>query len=100
MCNRLRGEGWGDGERLTALLRSFRTQVNGHSRNKSWVKKLQIVFAILLERVRVAFLLDSLSLSRHGESSVEHSSVMILDPAFGNSLEKERLVWDSRTSQQ
>ena len=33
-------------------------------------------------------LLDSLSLSRHGESSSEPSSVMILDPAFGNSLEK------------
>jgi hypothetical protein len=30
--------------------------------------------------------LDSLSLSRHGESSSELVSVMILDPAFGNSL--------------
>jgi hypothetical protein len=33
-------------------------------------------------------LLDSLSLSRHGESSSELSSVMILNPAFGNSLWK------------
>ena len=33
-------------------------------------------------------LLDSLSLSRHGESSSELCSVMILDPAFGNSLWK------------
>ena len=33
-------------------------------------------------------LLDSLSLSRHGESSGELGSVMILDPAFGNSLWK------------
>ena len=33
-------------------------------------------------------LLDSLSLSRHGESSSELGSVMILDPAFGNSLWK------------
>jgi hypothetical protein len=29
-----------------------------------------------------------LSLSRHGESSSEPRSVMILDPAFGNSLWK------------
>ena len=33
-------------------------------------------------------LLDSLSLSRHGESSSELRSVMILDPMFGNSLWK------------
>ena len=33
-------------------------------------------------------LLDSLSLSRHGESSGELSSVMILNPTFGNSLWK------------
>src|ERR1035437_832985 len=33
-------------------------------------------------------LFDSLPLSRHGESSVELSSVMILDPMFGNSLAK------------
>ena len=33
-------------------------------------------------------LLDGLSLSRHGESSSELSSVMILNPAFGNSLWK------------
>jgi len=37
-------------------------------------------------------LLDSLSLSRHGESSGELSSVMILNPGFGNSLWKVRLV--------
>ena len=37
-------------------------------------------------------LLDSLSLSRHGESSSELSSVMILDPAFGNSLWKAKFV--------
>jgi hypothetical protein len=33
-------------------------------------------------------LLDSLSLSRHGESSSELSSVMILNPTFGISLWK------------
>ena len=33
-------------------------------------------------------LLDSLSLSRHGESSGELGSVMILDPMVGNSLAK------------
>jgi len=33
-------------------------------------------------------LLDSLSLFRHGKSSSELGSVMILDPAFGNSLRK------------
>ena len=33
-------------------------------------------------------LLDSLSLSRHGESSSEPGSVMILNPMFGNSLWK------------
>jgi hypothetical protein len=33
-------------------------------------------------------LLDSLFLSRHGESSSELVSVMILDPTFGNSLWK------------
>jgi hypothetical protein len=34
-------------------------------------------------------LLDSLSLSRHGKSSGELSSVMILNPKFGNSLVKD-----------
>ena len=33
-------------------------------------------------------LLDSLSLSGHGESSGEPGSVMILNPMFGNSLKK------------
>jgi hypothetical protein len=33
-------------------------------------------------------LIDSLSLSGHGESSVELGSVMILDPMTGNSLQK------------
>jgi hypothetical protein len=33
-------------------------------------------------------LFDSLSLSRYGESSGELSSVMILNPITGNSLEK------------
>lgn len=33
-----------------------------------------------------ARLIDSLSLSRHGESSGEHGSVKILDPTSGNSL--------------
>lgn len=34
-------------------------------------------------------LFDSLSISRYGESSGELSSVMILDPTTGNSLEKQ-----------
>ena len=34
-------------------------------------------------------LLDSLSISRYGESSSELSSVMIIDPIIGNSLEKQ-----------
>ena len=38
---------------------------------------------------RLRSLLDSLSLSRHGKSSGELSSVMILNPKFGNSLVKE-----------
>jgi hypothetical protein len=33
-------------------------------------------------------LFDNLSLSRHGESSGELGSVMILDPMIGNSLQK------------
>jgi len=36
----------------------------------------------------VASLFDSLSLSRYGKSSSELSSVMILNPKTGNSLEK------------
>ena len=36
-----------------------------------------------------ASLLDSLSISRYGESSGELGSVMILNPTFGNSLEKQ-----------
>jgi hypothetical protein len=43
-------------------------------------------------------LLDSLSLSRHGESSSELVSVMILDPVFGNSLWKANSLSDSKTS--
>jgi hypothetical protein len=35
-----------------------------------------------------AYLFDSLSLSRYGESSVELSSVMILNPITGNNLGK------------
>jgi cold-inducible RNA-binding protein len=38
--------------------------------------------------VTVEALFDNLSLSRHGESSVELGSVMILDPMVGNSLAK------------
>jgi cold-inducible RNA-binding protein len=41
---------------------------------------------------------DSLSLSRHGESSVELSSVMILDPMFGNSLAKAPVSLGQKTS--
>jgi RNA recognition motif-containing protein len=41
-------------------------------------------------------LLDSLSLSRHGESSSELVSVMILDPVFGNSLWKANSLSDSK----
>jgi hypothetical protein len=38
--------------------------------------------------VMMRYLLDSLSLSRYGESSGELSSVMILNPTAGNSLGK------------
>jgi hypothetical protein len=44
--------------------------------------------AIGTESVILLPLFDSLCLSRHGESSVELSSVMILDPMNGNSLVK------------
>jgi RNA recognition motif-containing protein len=46
---------------------------------------------MLLSRQNPSFcagLLNSLSLSRHGKSSGELSSVMILNPTFGNSLWK------------
>jgi len=42
-------------------------------------------------------LFDSLSISRYGESSGELSSVMILSPMIGNSLEKA-IGQDSKTS--
>jgi hypothetical protein len=42
-------------------------------------------------------LFDSLSLSRYGKSSGELSSVMILNPIPGNSLEKAKSQ-DSKTS--
>jgi hypothetical protein len=51
-------------------------------------KKLRILVAIQSKPVNFKFLFDSLSFSRHGESSVELSSVMILDPMNGNSLAK------------
>jgi hypothetical protein len=47
--------------------------------------------------VIVEALFDSLSLSRYGESSGELSSVMILNPMTGNSLEKA-ISQDSKTS--
>jgi hypothetical protein len=43
-------------------------------------------------------LLDSLSLFRHGKSSSELGSVMILDPAFGNSLRKVTVSRTVKTS--
>jgi hypothetical protein len=52
---------------------------------------LEIMFAKPLERAMMRCLFDSLSLSRYGESSGELSSVMILNPSTGNSLEKSRL---------
>jgi len=52
----------------------------------------KIIVAIRQGTGRFASLLDSLSLSRHGESSDEHSSVMILDPMVGNSLEKATVI--------
>ena len=52
-----------------------------------------------IERVS-ARLLDSLSLSRHGESSSEPGSVMILDPMFGNSLWKVRMSDSLRSHEQ
>jgi hypothetical protein len=42
----------------------------------------------LRQKQRCCGLFDSLSLSRFGESSVELSSVMILNPTTGSSLEK------------
>jgi hypothetical protein len=42
-------------------------------------------------------LFDSLSVSRYGESSGELSSVMILNPMTGNSLEKA-ISQDRKTS--
>ena len=42
-------------------------------------------------------LFDSLSLSRYGESSGELSSMMILNPITGNSLEKA-VGQDTKTS--
>jgi hypothetical protein len=58
---------------------------------------LQIQVAIPAEMVIVEALFDSLSLSRYGESSGELSSVMILNPMTGNSLEKA-ISRDSKTS--
>jgi hypothetical protein len=55
----------------------------------SWTgSQSQIKFAKPGERVMMRCLFDSLSLSRYGESSGELSSVMILIPSTGNSLEK------------
>jgi hypothetical protein len=48
----------------------------------------RLLLPSLLSRLNCLGLLDSLSLSRHGESSSELVSVMILNPAFGNSLWK------------
>jgi hypothetical protein len=53
--------------------------------------------AIRPETVIVEHLFDSLSLSRYGKSSGELSSVMILNPITGNSLEKA-IGQDSKTS--
>jgi hypothetical protein len=50
--------------------------------------QLQIEFAKPRKRRMMRSLFDSLSLSRYGESSGELSSVMILNPSTGNSLEK------------
>jgi hypothetical protein len=46
----------------------------------------------------VARLFDRLSLSRHGKSSGELSSVMILNPMTGNSLEKANSQDSRKTS--
>jgi hypothetical protein len=70
----LRGGEWGDS--LVGVL--------ALSLEKLFTK----LFAIRLESVILAPLFDSLLFSRHGESSVELSSVMIRDPMIGNSLAK------------
>jgi hypothetical protein len=44
---------------------------------------------IFAARGYVSGLFDSLLISRYGESSGEPRSVMILNPAFGNILEKQ-----------
>jgi len=50
--------------------------------------RLKITFANRPERMMMRCLFDSLSLSRYVESSGELSSMMILNPITGNSLEK------------
>jgi len=50
--------------------------------------RLKITIANRPERMMMRCLFDSLSLSRHGKSSGELSSVMILNPMTGSSLEK------------
>ncbi len=49
---------------------------------------MKIKFAKRTKRSMIRGLFDSLSLSRYGKSSGELSSVMILNPITGNSLEK------------
>jgi hypothetical protein len=58
---------------------------------------LRIKVAILAETAILKRLFDSLSVSRYGKSSGELSSVMILNPMTGNSLEKA-ISQDSKTS--
>ena len=58
---------------------------------------VKITFANRPERMMMRDLFDSLSLSRYGESSGGLSSVMILNPITGNSLEKA-VGQDKKTS--
>jgi hypothetical protein len=51
-------------------------------------KEFRLRVAKAPETAIIQHLLDSLSLSRYGESSGELSSVMILNPMAGNSLGK------------
>jgi hypothetical protein len=76
-------------------LRSIFGQFTPHQgKDKTMAEKDSCRLLLLMQRNRRYWkrLLDSLSLSRHGESSSEPSSVMILDPAFGNSLWKAKFV--------
>ena len=68
-----------------------------HSYKEAEGKRVEIKVANAPGRGIIPHLLDSLSLSRYGESSGELSSVMILSPMTGNSLGKA--IGQTETSQ-